>query len=86
MKAKKKPLHHNTSDPAKIRENIIQQFESLPTDTRDIIAQFYIMTLSEKRQSPARRIRQEKIKCRFGVPLEHPGGNHEPDSRCIAGS
>jgi hypothetical protein len=48
VKAKKKPLHHNTSDPAKIRENIIQQFESLPTDTRDIIAQFYIMTLSEK--------------------------------------
>ena len=48
MKAKKKPLHHNTSDPAKIRENIIKQFESLPTDTRDIIAQFYIMTLSEK--------------------------------------
>ena len=48
MKAKQKPLHHNTSDPVKIRQNIIQQFESLPIDTRDIIAQFYIMTLSEK--------------------------------------
>nr|DAJ51719.1 MAG TPA: hypothetical protein [Caudoviricetes sp.]DAZ42048.1 MAG TPA: hypothetical protein [Caudoviricetes sp.] len=30
-----------------MRQDIIRQFETLPDDTRDIIAQFYIMALSE---------------------------------------
>ena len=34
-------------DPAKMRPDILRQFETLPDDTRDIIAQFYIMALSE---------------------------------------
>ena len=46
---KEQPIRHTqTSDPAKMRQDIIRQFEGLPADTRDIIAQFYIMALSEK--------------------------------------
>ena len=45
---REQPIHHTpTSDPAKMRQDIIRQFETLPDDTRDIIAQFYIMALSE---------------------------------------
>ncbi len=48
MKNKQAPVQHTpTSDPAKMRQDIIRQFETLPDDTRDIIAQFYIMALSE---------------------------------------
>ena len=34
-----------TGNVQKMRQDIIRQFESLPDDTRDIIAQFYVMTL-----------------------------------------
>ena len=48
VKNKKAPIRRTqTSDPAKMRQDIIRQFETLPDDTRDIIAQFYIMALSE---------------------------------------
>ena len=48
MKSKQAPIKRTqTSDPAKMRQDIIRQFETLPDDTRDIIAQFYIMALSE---------------------------------------
>lgn len=48
MKSKQVPIQRTqTSDPAKMRQDIIRQFETLPDDTRDIIAQFYIMALSE---------------------------------------
>lgn len=36
-----------TSNVQKMRQDIIRQFESLPDDTRDIIAQFYVMALLE---------------------------------------
>lgn len=43
MKSKQTPIRRTqTSDPAKMRQDIIRQFETLPDDTRDIIAQFYI--------------------------------------------
>lgn len=48
MKNKQAPIRRTqTPDPAKMRQDIIRQFETLPDDTRDIIAQFYIMALSE---------------------------------------
>lgn len=48
VKSKQAPIRRTqTSDPAKMRQDIIRQFETLPDDTRDIIAQFYIMALSE---------------------------------------
>ena len=48
MKNKQAPIRRTqTSDPAKMRQDIIRQFETLPDDTRDIIAQCYIMALSE---------------------------------------
>ena len=48
MKNKQAPIRRTpTSDPAKMQQDIIRQFETLPDDTRDIIAQFYIMALSE---------------------------------------
>lgn len=48
VKNKQAPIRRTqTSDPAKMRQDIIRQFETLPDDTRDIIAQFYIMALSE---------------------------------------
>ena len=36
------------SDPAKMRDNIIRLFDSLPDDTRDIIAQFWLLTIQEQ--------------------------------------
>lgn len=49
QKAKPTPAEHKfTSDPAEMRARIIQQFETIPTATRDIIAHFYIMVLAEK--------------------------------------
>lgn len=48
VKSKQAPIKRTqTSDPAKMRQDIIRQFETLPDDTRDIIVQFYIMALSE---------------------------------------
>lgn len=69
MKNKQQPIQHTlTSDPGKMRQDIIRQFESLPDDTRDIIAQFYIMALSEmlpkwqQTGNKARRAEQAKKK------------------------
>lgn len=48
MKNKQAPIQRTqTSDPTKMRQDIIRQFETLPDDTRDIIAQFYVMALFE---------------------------------------
>ena len=36
------------SHPGKMRADIVRLFENMPADTRDIIAQFWVMTLKEQ--------------------------------------
>ncbi len=64
------------SNPQKMRDDIIRIFDSLPDDTRDIIAQFWMLTIQEqlpewkKRGDAARKINNR----RPGGTDADPGG------------